>query len=74
MDFTLKLCSEFISVLMDVTYLLPWTPSFNSRPVHMGFIVGKVTVGQVLVEYFCFSMSFHQNFILFNSPVPTLSI
>jgi len=69
---TLKFCSEFVLVWMDVTYLLPWTPRFISRPVRVGFIVGKVAVGQDFVEYFCFSVSFHQNFILFNSPVPTL--
>ena len=68
----LKVSSEFISVWMDVTYLLQWMPRFNSRPVRVGFIVGKLAVGHVFVEYFCFSMSFHQNFILINSPVPTL--
>ena len=57
---------------MDVTYLLPWMPRFNPRPVHVGFVVGKVVVGQVFVEYFCSSMSFHENFIPINSPVPTL--
>jgi len=71
---TLKLFSEFITVWMDVTYLLPWTPRFNPRPVDWGFVVGKVAVGQVFVENFCFSLSFHQNFILINSPVPTLYI
>ena len=52
--FTLKLFSEFISVWMDVTYLLPWTPRFIPRPVQCGFVIGKVAVGQVFVEYFCF--------------------
>jgi len=69
---TLKLCGEFILVLMDVTYLLSWTPRFNSRPVRVGFIVGKLAVRQVFVEYFHFSMSSHQNFVLINSPLPTL--
>jgi hypothetical protein len=31
---------------------------FNPRYVHVGFVVDKVTLGQVFSEYFCFSCQF----------------
>jgi len=35
---------------------------FNMRPIHVGFVVDKVGMGQVISEYFGFllSISFHQ--------------
>jgi hypothetical protein len=31
--------------------LLPWRPGFDPKPVHVGFVVDKVTVGQVFLQY-----------------------
>jgi hypothetical protein len=33
---------------------------FNPKPAHVGFVVDKVTLGQVFLEYFSFPLSFHQ--------------
>jgi len=30
--------------------LLPYRPRFNPRPVHVGFVVDKVTLGQVFLQ------------------------
>jgi hypothetical protein len=32
----------------------PWRPRFESRSAHVGFVVEKVALGQVLSEYFGF--------------------
>jgi hypothetical protein len=48
---------------------------FKPRPVHLGFVVDKVVVGQVFfLEDFCFhlSVSFHQHSIPFIHLLPTL--
>jgi hypothetical protein len=40
----------------------PWRPGFEPRSGHVGFVVGKVALGQVFSEYFGFlrQSSFHQ--------------
>jgi hypothetical protein len=40
----------------------PWRPKFSPRPVHVGFVVDKVAMGQIFYEYFSFLLSvpFHQ--------------
>ena len=32
--------------------LSPWRPRFDPRPVHVGFVVDKVTLGQVFLRVF----------------------
>jgi hypothetical protein len=35
--------------------LPPWRPGFNHRSVHVGFVVDKVTLGQVFLQVLRFS-------------------
>jgi hypothetical protein len=41
-------------------------PRLGARQVHVGYVVDRLVLGQVLSEYFCFSLSlsFHQCSIL----------
>ena len=34
-----------------------WKPRFNPRPVNVGFVVGKVTLGQVFLHVLRFFLS-----------------
>jgi hypothetical protein len=45
-----------------VTDLPPWWPGFKPGSTHVGFVVDKVALGQVLSEYLGFpcQSSFHQ--------------
>jgi len=50
----------------------PWRPTFSPRPVHVGFVVDKVAMGQIFYEYFSFplSVSFHQcSILIYLSPM-----
>jgi hypothetical protein len=48
----------------------PWRPMFSPRPVHVGFVVDEVAMGQIFYEYFSFplTLSFHQCSILIYIP------
>jgi len=42
--------------------LLPWRPGFDPKPIHVGFLEDKVTLGQVFLRVLP-SMSLHQGSI-----------
>jgi len=46
----------------SIASLVPWRSRFDPRPVHVGFLVGKVALVQVIPQYFGFlvSVSLHQ--------------
>jgi len=42
---------------------------FNPKPAHVGFVVDKVTLGQVFLVYFSFPSSFHQSSTFIHLPL-----
>jgi hypothetical protein len=58
---SLKLCHELHSWSLS-----SWRPRFDSRPVHVGFMVNKVVLGLIFVpaRYVFSVQSFHHWFVL----------
>jgi hypothetical protein len=42
-----------------VASFTPWRTAFERRSGHVGFVVGKVALGQVFSEYFSSPAKFH---------------
>jgi len=47
----------FLRLTIIVHHLLsPWRPMFDSKPVHVGFVVDKVVQGEVFLRVLRFSL------------------
>jgi len=58
MQLIISNCTHNTKVAIKTTDGFPqWKPTFSPRPVHVGFVVDKVAMGQNFYEYFSFPLS-----------------